>query len=210
MLDAAVVCEVENVIDREMTTGRTVVGLVGSRSEAEAAIRELKAAGFTDAQIGVATKDGKKQHAPVAGSAVGGGLLGGLLGLLGSLLVPGVGPLVVGGVLASTLAGVGVGAATGGIVGALAGMGVPEQDAEHFDRGLRSGGTIVTVDAGPRTREALVLLERHGMDFGPSGVERYGRSNLLGAREPYTGRERRGGPHPAYGGPERRAPAGRV
>jgi len=193
-----------------MTTGRTVVGLFGGRGEAEAAIRELKAAGFTDSQIGVATKDGKVSRDPVAGSALGGGLLGGLLGLLGSLLVPGVGPLVVGGVLASTLAGVGVGAATGGIVAALAGMGVPEHDAEHFDQGLREGGTIVTVDAGPRTREALVLLERHGMDFGPSGMERYGRSNLLGAREPYTGRERRGVSDPAYDGPERRTPVARV
>jgi hypothetical protein len=202
--------EVENVIDREMTTGRTVVGLFGSRGEAEATIRELKASGFTDAQIGVATKDEKAGRDPVAGSALGGGLLGGLLGLLGSLLVPGVGPLVVGGVLASTLAGVGVGAATGGIVGALAGMGVPAHDAEHFDQGLRDGGTIVTVDAGPRTREALVLLERHGMDFGPSGMERYGRSYLLGAREPYTGRERRAAPTDGYEGPERRIALGGV
>jgi hypothetical protein len=201
---------VENVIDREMTTGRTVVGMFGSRSEAEAAIRELKASGFTDAQIGVATKDEKAVRDPVAGSALGGGLLGGLLGLLGSLLVPGVGPLVVGGVLASTLAGVGVGAATGGIVGALGGMGVPEHDAEHFHQGLRDGGTIVTVDAGPRTREALVLLERHGMDFGPSGMERYGRSYLLGAREPYTGRERRAPPADGYDGPERRTAPGGV
>ena len=198
------------MIDREMTTGRTVVGLFGSRSEAEAAIRELKVSGFTDAQIGVATRDGKASRDPVAGSALGGGLLGGLLGLLGSLLVPGVGPLVVGGVLASTLAGVGVGAATGGIVGALAGMGVPEHDAEHFDQGIREGGTIVTVDAGPRTREALVLLERHGMDFGPSGMERYGRSNLLGAREPYTGRERRAPAAAGYDGPERRTAIGGV
>jgi hypothetical protein len=203
-------CEVNNVIDREMTTGRTVVGLFGSRSEAEAAIRELKAAGFADSLIGVATSDGKASRDSVAGSALGGGLLGGLLGLLGSLLVPGVGPLVVGGVLASTLAGAGVGAATGGIVGALAGMGVPEHDAEHFDQGLRQGGTIVTVDAGPRTREALVLLERHGMDFGPSGIERYGRANLLGARQPYTGRERRGPSDADYDGPERRTSTARV
>jgi uncharacterized membrane protein len=38
-------------------TGRTVVGLFGSRSDAEDAIRDLKAAGFTNEEIGVATQD---------------------------------------------------------------------------------------------------------------------------------------------------------
>jgi hypothetical protein len=190
-------------LDQE-TTGRTVVGLFSDGGRAEAAIRELKASGFTDEQIGVATRDEGGRRDLTATGALGGGLLGGLIGLLGSLLIPGVGPVAVGGVLASTLTGAGIGAATGGIIGALAGMGVPEQDAQHFDLGLRSGGTLVTVNAGPRTREALALLERHGMDFGPSGRKRYGISNLLGSREPYTGRERRARPDPAYGGPERR------
>jgi hypothetical protein len=186
------------------TTGRTVVGLFSDSDRAEAAIRQLKTSGFTDEQIGVATRDGGGRRDLSATGALGGGLLGGLIGLLGSLLIPGVGPVVVGGVLASTLTGAGIGAATGGIIGALAGMGVPEQDAQHFDMGLRSGGTLVTVDAGPRTREALALLERHGMDFGPSGWNRYASSHLPGSREPYTGRERRSRPDPAYGGPERR------
>ena len=100
--------------------------------------------------------------------------------VLGSLLVPGVGPIVVGGVLASTLTGAGIGAATGGIIGALMGLGVPEPDARHFDQGLRLGSTLVTVDAGPRTREALMILDRHGMDFGPSGTERFGAFDRAG------------------------------
>ena len=184
------------------TTGRTVVGMFRDRGRAEAAVRELKTFGFTDAQIGVAAQDGQRDL--TAAGAAGGGLVGGLIGLLGSLLVPGVGPVVVGGVLASTLTGAGIGAAAGGIIGALLEMGVPEKDAQHFDGGLRSGGTLVTVDAGSRTREALALLERHGMDFGPSGIARYGSVDLLGSREPYTGRERRSWLNPAYGGPERR------
>jgi hypothetical protein len=192
------------------TTSRTVVGLFGERSRAEAAIRELKSDGFTDEQIGIATEDRNEPQGSAATGAVSGGLLGGLIGLLGSLLVPGVGPIVVGGVLATTLAGAGMGAAAGGIIGALAGLGVPEQDAQHFDRGLRSGATLVSVDAGPRTREALELLERHGMDFGPSGVGRYGRSDLADAREPVTGRERRSRRDPAYPGPERRLAGARL
>jgi len=166
------------------TTGRTVVGLFARRRDADAAIRDLKVAGFRDDQVGVALQDKEeqgdlleptraKEAEGAAAGAVSGGLIGGLIGLLGSLLVPGVGPLVVGGVLASTLTGAGIGAATGGIIGALMGLGVPEPDARHFDQGLRLGSTLVTVDAGPRTAEVLVILDRHGMDFGPSGTERF-------------------------------------
>jgi hypothetical protein len=204
------------------TTGRTVVGMFTNRPDAESAIRELKAAGFGDDRIGVALQDqeeqrdlrdrvettGREAAGGAAKGAVSGGLVGGLIGLLGSLLIPGVGPIVVGGVLASTLAGAGIGAATGGIIGALVALGVPEADARHFDEGLRSGRTLVTVDAGARTAEALVILDRHGMDFGPSGASRYASGIEAGgelARERgYRGTERRITQDPAYAGPERR------
>jgi hypothetical protein len=166
------------------TTGRTVVGVFRSRGAAEGAIRELKGAGFGTEQIGVAMQDEGEQRdllestggqtaEGAATGAVSGGLVGGLIGLIGSLLLPGLGPVVVGGVLASTVAGAGIGAATGGLIGALIGMGVPEADARHFDQGLRAGGTLVTVDAGMRTVEALDILEHHGMDLGPSGRGRF-------------------------------------
>lgn len=194
------------------TTGRTVVGMFNRRTDAESAIRDLSQAGFTDDQIGVALKDSAEQRDlmessgsagvdGVATGALGGGLLGGLIGLLGSLLIPGVGAIVVGGVLGSTLAGVGIGAATGGLIGALVGMGVPEADAQHFDLGVRSGSILVTVDAGARTAEALAILERHGMDFGPSGARRYG--GFGRGSDPETP-ERRTRQDPAYAGPERR------
>ena len=72
-------------------------------------------------------------------------------------------------------------------------MGVPESGrAALRRRASRSGSTLVTVDAGPRTDEALVILDRHGMDFGPSGTERFER---LGSRrghgvDPAEGRRR--------------------
>jgi hypothetical protein len=166
------------------TTGRTVVGMFTNRPDVESAIRELHAAGFGEGQIGVALQNrdeqrdlmdttGSEAAEGAAKGAVSGGLVGGLIGLLGSLLIPGVGPIVVGGVLASTLTGAGIGAATGGIIGALVSLGVPEADARHFDQGLRSGRALVTVNAGARTAEALAILDRHGMDFGPSGASRY-------------------------------------
>jgi heat induced stress protein YflT len=203
------------------TTGRTVVGMFTNRPDAEAAIRELKAAGFPDDRIGVALQDREEQGdlmetttsgdaaAGAAKGAVSGSLVGGLIGLLGSLLVPGVGPIVVGGVLASTLTGAGIGAATGGIIGALVALGVPEADARHFDQGLRSGRTLVTVDAGAHTAEALVILDRHGMDFGPSGASRYqpgieARGERARERGRYGGKDRRTLQDPTYAGPERR------
>jgi hypothetical protein len=183
------------------TTGRTVVGLFSHRSAAESAIRDLRSAGFADGQVGIAMQErvdqgdllqdaGSASAEGAAKGAVSGGLVGGLVGLFGSLLIPGLGPVVAGGVLASTLAGVGIGAATGGLLGALMGLGVPEEDAKHFDQGFREGGTLVTVDAGARMPEALAILSRHAVDLGPSGYKRYG--------------ERRVGLDPAYAGPERR------
>jgi hypothetical protein len=205
-------------------TGRTVVGLFGRRARAEAAIRDLQAAGFPQDRIGVAVQERVEQGdllegvgEPAEGAAKGavsGGVLGGLLGLLGSLLIPGVGPVVVGGVLASMLTGAGIGAATGGLLGVLVALGVPEEDARHFDGGLRSGGTLVTVDAGARTPEALAILQRHEVDFGPSGALRFdgldwsardSSTPAAAAPSAYAGEDRRVFLDPAYAGPERRA-----
>ena len=179
----------------QSTTGRTVVGLFRSWSEAQAAIQGLKAAGFTEEQIGLAMEDQPDPEPEsstaaegAAKGAAGGGMVGGLLGLLGSLLVPGAGPIVLGGMLASTLAGVGIGAATGGLIGGLVGLGIPEDKARYFDEALRSGGALVTVNAGTRTKEALEVLQQHNTDFGPG-------------RPPV---ERRLRADPAYTGPERR------
>ncbi|MGH7510271.1 MAG: general stress protein [Gemmatimonadales bacterium] len=184
----------------------TVVGLFASRSEAEAAVRDLKGAGFTDQQIGLAMQDsaGRRDSEeepspsePATRGAVGGGLAGGLIGLLGSLLVPGVGPVVLGGVLATSLTGAGIGAAAGGLIGLLRGMGVSESDAEHFDRGLRAGGILLTVSAGGRTPQALAILKQHRPDLGlDGGAAAAGRSSVAP--------NRRNGENPGYPGPERR------
>lgn len=162
----------------------TIVGIFIDRAQAGRAIRELKDAGLTDKQIGVAMLNRDEQRHLIedtgsttaeaaATGAISGGIVGGLIGLLGSLLIPGVGPIVVGGVLASTLTGAGIGAAAGGIIGALMGLGVPEADARHFETGLRSGAVLVTVQAGERLPEALAVLEHYGMDLGPSRGARF-------------------------------------
>ncbi|MFL5548501.1 MAG: YsnF/AvaK domain-containing protein [Gemmatimonadales bacterium] len=167
--------------DNETTrTSGTVVGLFHNQADAERAIQRLKERGFAENQIGVAIKDRSKQEDLIEGTgtqaaegaatgAIGGGVLGGVIGLLagvGALAIPGVGPIIAGGTLASTLAGAGIGAAAGGLLGALVGMGVPEEDAKHFDQGFRAGGTLVTVSAGNRAEEARTCLYESGADLG--------------------------------------------
>ena len=208
----------------QATTSRIVVGLFRSHAGAEAAVRELTAAGFAADRIGVAMQGdpgrenvgegvGADTADGAAKGAVSGGLVGGLLGLLGSVLVPGLGPVVAGGVLASMLTGAGIGAATGGVLGALVALGLPDEDAQHFDSGIRSGGTLVTVDARERTPDALAIMARHEVDLGPSGASRYEgldwitRDNAVpaaSAPSAYPGVDRRVFADPEYPGPERR------
>src|SRR5215208_6844104 len=169
--------------DETTRTSGTVVGLFHNQADAERAIQRLKERGFSESQIGVAIKDRGRQDELIEGTgtqaaegaatgAIGGGVLGGVIGLLagvGALAIPGVGPIIAGGTLASTLAGAGIGAAAGGLIGALAGMGVPEEDARHFDQGFQAGGTLVTVNAGARTEEARECLSESGADLGSVG-----------------------------------------
>ena len=163
-------------------TGATVVALFRDLPAAERGIQALKAAGFDEQQIGVAARDKQQQQDLTEGTgaqaaegaatgAVSGGVLGGVVGLLagvGALAIPGIGPIVAGGALASTLAGAGIGAAAGGIIGALAGMGVPEENARHFERGFKEGGVLVTVAAGPDADLAREALLAGGADLGPA------------------------------------------
>lgn len=163
----------------------TLVGLFPNVSGAERAIRDLKDAGFTDAQIGVlmrdrdqerelATETGTKAGEAAAAGAITGGALGGLVGILagiGALAIPGVGPIIAGGALASTLAGAGIGAAAGGLLGALVGLGIPEEEARYYERELQEGGILVTVEAGTRAAEARRILLDAGAKFGPAAAQ---------------------------------------
>ena len=182
--------ETKGNLDTSYMGRQTAVGLFDERDDAEKAIRDLKEAGFTGDQIGVAMRDRDAQgklaestgtnaaEGAVTG-AVGGGILGGLAGLLigiGALVIPGIGPVIAGGALATAfgtavgtaVAGAGIGAAAGGIVGALVGMGVPEEEARYFESGFRSGRILVSVSAQGRAMEAMDILERNGADIGSS------------------------------------------
>ena len=219
--------------------GETIVALFADQPAAERGIQALTAAGFSDQQIGVAVRDRQQQKELTEGTgtqtaegaaagAMGGGMVGGVIGLLagvGALVIPGIGPIIAAGAFASTLTGAGIGAAAGGLIGALAGMGIPDEDARHFERGFQEGGVLVTVQAGgneARARQALIASDA---DLGPAhdamrtaggatsqGEDRLelieeedvGISETGGAGESWRGNERRYREDAKYAGPERR------
>ena len=172
-----------------------------SRAEAETAVNELTAAGFSSQDVSVlmADKSGTRDFATEKntkapeGTATGagvGGTIGGTLGLLagiGALAIPGVGPLIAAGPIMATLAGVGVGGAVGGVVGALVGMGIPEYEAKRYEGMIREGRALLSVhcDSSDWVKRAKELLESTGADQISSAGEAsadYAESDVPGIR----------------------------
>src|SRR5919107_120827 len=118
--------------------GETVVGLFADQPSAERGIQALKAAGFTEQQIGVAVRDRAQQRELTEGTGT------------------------------QAAEGAAAGAAAGGLIGALAGMGVPDEDAKHFERGFQEGGVLVTVEAGGNAARARQALMESDADLGPA------------------------------------------
>lgn len=60
-----------------------------------------------------------------------------------ALLIPGFGPAIAGGILLATFGAAGISALTGSIIATFVSIGVPEEEAHHYQRELRKGRTIV-------------------------------------------------------------------
>lgn len=176
-------------------TGRTpigsrkrAIGVFPHRRNAEAALQELRTAGFNmdnvsvvgkhadhnDQIAGVEMSDratGNKADEGAKAGAATGGALGGLTGLLvglGALAIPGIGPVIAGGALATALAttaaGGAIGAAAGGLTGALVGLGIPEERAKFYNDRVNRGDYLVMVDGTEdEIRRAQPILSRHGI-----------------------------------------------
>lgn len=153
-----------------------IVGVFADREKAQQAVNQLRAAGFREDQIGVAARDGKKvkgatkvkgegtkvEEGAVAGLAAGAGV-GALWGLgIVAGILPAIGPAIAGGTLAAILSSTAAGAAVATLAGALIGLGIPEEEAEFYEKEFQSGKIIVTVKAGRRTAKAREILSRHG------------------------------------------------
>ena len=164
---------------------KTVVGTFDSISEASAAARDVRAAGFLPDDVNVvanntqrtgtttgtttAARTEEANETTASGAATGvltGGALGGVAGLAASLMglaIPGVGPILAAGPIAAALAGAGAGAVAGGLIGGLTDMGVPEEHAQYYAEQVRRGGALVTVRVDEsRADEAERILREHG------------------------------------------------
>jgi len=193
---------------------KNVVGLFDTMHDAEAAVRDLRDAGFNSSDISFIGNNANSQYSSDTGytdtgsseaeegagfGATGGAVLGGLAGLLvglGALAIPGVGPVVAAGTLATTLGstalGAGIGAAAGGLVGALVGAGIPENDAHVYAEGIRRGGALVSVQVGTDSDadRAADIMDRHNVvDIDERGgtYRQSGWSRFDENAEPYSG-----------------------
>ncbi|WP_299091887.1 general stress protein [uncultured Metabacillus sp.] len=131
-----------------------------TEKEAISAVEDLKRQGYKAEEISVISKNqddvdtitdetGTTAGEGAATGAVAGGTLGGLTGLLagvGALVIPGIGPILAAGPIAATLTGAAVGAGVGGLSGALIGLGIPEEDAKHYNASVKEGKILVIVD----------------------------------------------------------------
>lgn len=159
------------------STMTTLVGVFTNRTNAQAAIRELKALGFRDDQVGVISQgnehrgvgdsdsvdDGSNMAEGAAIGAATGAGVGALwaLGIAAGAL-PAIGPVIAGGLLASVLASAAGGAAAAGLIGALIGLGIPEDEAKFYEGEVKSGRTLVTVRATHNAAEVSDVFRRHG------------------------------------------------
>src|ERR1700760_236534 len=149
-----------------------------SRAEAEVAVNELSAAGFSSQDVSVlmadksstrefaTEKNTKAPEGTTTGAGVG-GAIGGTVGLLagiGAIAIPGVGPLIAAGPIMAALAGVGAGGVVGGVVGALVGMGIPEYEAKRYEGAVKDGGTLLSVhcDTSDQVDAAKANLKETG------------------------------------------------
>lgn len=143
----------------------TVAGIFKSRSDAERAAANLRAAGFADNNInllspGMADREVEaavpttETEQPGMGGAMG-GAVGGALGAAGgatigaaavSLFVPGVGPIIAAGLLGAALFGAGgatIGAATGSAVEDEIAPQLPHDELFVYEDALRQGKSVV-------------------------------------------------------------------
>jgi hypothetical protein len=157
-----------------LTSDTTVLGVFDGPAQAAKAIAELKKAGFTDNDIGVASKEWSKnfdkldpgeqhvaEHGAIGGGLIGGGL-GAALGLVGAIAVPAAIPIFAGSALASMLVGAAAGAAGGVFVGPFIAMGFSEEEAGEHVKHIERGKTVLIVYSPKRRDEARKIMVEQG------------------------------------------------
>jgi hypothetical protein len=145
--------------------GRIVTAVFDRRSEGEAAVEDLRRRGWPQESLGLLHQpSGTAPHIPAdetkatqglaTGAAIG-GAAGLALGLT-ALAVPGIGPVLAAGPIAAGLAGLTAGGGVGALVGSFAGLGMPDQEARHYEAAVREGGFFVSVSTRDQEEADLV------------------------------------------------------
>jgi hypothetical protein len=186
-------------------------GIYRNRMDAERAVDQLVAAGFSNQDISVMMPDTQSSHefahekntkAPegTTTGVISGGAIGGTLGLLagiGALAIPGLGPFIAAGPIMGALAGMGAGGAVGGVVGALVGMGMPEYEAKRYEGRMKEGGVLLSVhcESSEEVGRAKDILEATGAEdvssAGEKAMSTHGVTDKVHDRVGSTARETR-------------------
>jgi stress response protein YsnF len=160
----------------------TVIGIFDNYSQAQEAIDRMIDDGIDRDRISLVTRDSDENKGRDAseerssgaakgagmGAAVGG--VGGLIAGIAGLAIPGLGPILAAGPIAAAiggaLGGAGLGAAAGGLIGALTDMGVPEEEARHYESQIREGKVLVAVraDNDEEAERAANIMEIEGAE----------------------------------------------
>jgi hypothetical protein len=168
---------------------QAVFCLVRTEAAAIRIVEQLKAAGFSHADISVlfpdkaGTRDfAHEQHTKAPeGAATGagtGGVLGGTLGWLvgiGALAIPGLGPFIAAGPIMAALSGAAAGAALGGLTGALIGLGIPEYEAKRYEGKVKEGNLLISVhteDSSERARARRIFEQEGAEDIADTAEAR--------------------------------------
>jgi hypothetical protein len=173
---------------------KTISHLYNDYPSAQAAARELQAAGLDGGDISIVAsnadgwykndqsdvkhvdikhdkdRDGvdDRKEGAAKGASIGGVAAGaaGLAAGLGLLAIPGIGPIVAAGWAASTLAGVVAGGVTGGVIGALVESGVSKEDADVYAEAVRRGGALVVARVNDSDAARYqAILDRSGVSI---------------------------------------------
>ncbi len=127
-----------NQSTRAPVGGSSIAAYFRNPSDAETAIKELSSAGFSKKEIGVALRehgpDNAKSHSSVSGWA----------DRLRSMFAPHERDEY----------------ESPDAMDVLDHMGVPDEEAKYYKNALRSGGVLITVNAGVRRAEAISILKR--------------------------------------------------
>ncbi len=146
-----------------------VMSAFSEMAQAETAVTNLQAAGFTSDEIGVLMRHDVIEPAEADEALVGAGVgalagtaVGGLFGLLvgaTAISIPILGPVLAGGLVATTLGAAATGAVYGTLLGLVIKLGLMGEDAQFYTDVLTNDGVLVVVEArGQRAARAWRIL----------------------------------------------------